>query len=31
MLIEPGEWQAIEAGVSQRARLLNEILVDLYG
>ena len=25
------EWQTIEAGVAQRARLLNAVLVDLYG
>ena len=31
MLIGPDEWQSIEAGLSQRARLLNEVLVDLYG
>src|SRR5919108_3549218 len=28
----PGaEWQAIEAGVAQRARLLNALLADIYG
>jgi uncharacterized circularly permuted ATP-grasp superfamily protein/uncharacterized alpha-E superfamily protein len=30
-LISALEWQAIEAGVAQRARLLNAVLVDLYG
>ncbi len=25
------EWQTIEAGVSQRAQLLNAVLIDLYG
>jgi uncharacterized circularly permuted ATP-grasp superfamily protein len=31
LLIDPEEWTAIELGVTQRARLLNELLVDLYG
>jgi uncharacterized circularly permuted ATP-grasp superfamily protein/uncharacterized alpha-E superfamily protein len=31
LLIDPTEWAAIERGVTQRARLLNELLVDLYG
>jgi uncharacterized circularly permuted ATP-grasp superfamily protein/uncharacterized alpha-E superfamily protein len=31
LLIGPEEWAAIELGVTQRARLLNELLVDLYG
>lgn len=31
MLISPEEWRLLEAGLIQRARLLNEILVDLYG
>ena len=31
LLIDPEEWTAIERGVTQRARLLNELLVDLYG
>ncbi|HLF12817.1 MAG TPA: circularly permuted type 2 ATP-grasp protein, partial [Gammaproteobacteria bacterium] len=31
MLIDPAEWSSIERGVTQRARLLNELLVDLYG
>jgi uncharacterized circularly permuted ATP-grasp superfamily protein/uncharacterized alpha-E superfamily protein len=30
-LISAQEWQAIEAGIAQRARLLNTVLVDLYG
>src|SRR4051812_29224544 len=31
LLLPKGEWQAIEAGLIQRARLLNGILADLYG
>ena len=31
LLIDPGEWAGIERGVIQRARLLNDLLVDLYG
>jgi len=31
LLIPPSEWKALEAGVIQRARLLNYILTDLYG
>lgn len=31
MLIEPAEWTAIERGVSQRARLLNAAMADVYG
>ena len=30
-LISAQEWQTIEAGVAQRASLLNAVLVDLYG
>jgi uncharacterized circularly permuted ATP-grasp superfamily protein len=30
-LISAQEWQMIEAGVAQRAKLLNAVLVDLYG
>ena len=30
-LIEAGEWAAIEAGVTQRAELLERVLEDLYG
>jgi uncharacterized circularly permuted ATP-grasp superfamily protein/uncharacterized alpha-E superfamily protein len=31
LLIEPGEWAGIEAGVMQRAGLLEAMLADLYG
>lgn len=31
MLIEPSDWRALEAGLIQRAELLNEIHHDLYG
>ncbi len=31
LLIEPQEWRRIEAGVAQRARLLNAVLADTYG
>ena len=31
LLIDPDEWAAIELGLIQRARLLNALLVDLYG
>ena len=31
MLIPPEEWSYLEAGLIQRARLLNPILADLYG
>jgi uncharacterized circularly permuted ATP-grasp superfamily protein/uncharacterized alpha-E superfamily protein len=31
MLISADEWRVLEAGLAQRAHLLNEILVDLYG
>ena len=31
LLIPPSEWNALEAGLIQRARLLNCILADLYG
>lgn len=31
LLIEPAEWAAIEAGVVQRAELLQRMLADLYG
>jgi uncharacterized circularly permuted ATP-grasp superfamily protein/uncharacterized alpha-E superfamily protein len=30
-LVPPGEWAAIESAIAQRAKLLNGILVDLYG
>jgi uncharacterized circularly permuted ATP-grasp superfamily protein len=31
LLIEPGEWEALKAGLVQRAELLEAILVDAYG
>jgi uncharacterized circularly permuted ATP-grasp superfamily protein/uncharacterized alpha-E superfamily protein len=31
LLIPPSEWDSLEAGLIQRARLLNHILADLYG
>ena len=31
LLIPPAEWSSLEAGLIQRARLLNYILADLYG
>jgi uncharacterized circularly permuted ATP-grasp superfamily protein/uncharacterized alpha-E superfamily protein len=31
MIVPEHEWQAIERGVQQRARLLNDVLVDVYG
>jgi uncharacterized circularly permuted ATP-grasp superfamily protein/uncharacterized alpha-E superfamily protein len=31
LLIQPADWAAIEAGVIQRAELLQTMLVDLYG
>jgi len=31
LLIPPSEWSELEAGLIQRARLLNYILADLYG
>jgi len=31
LLVAAEEWQGIEAGVQQRARLLNALLADLYG
>jgi uncharacterized circularly permuted ATP-grasp superfamily protein/uncharacterized alpha-E superfamily protein len=31
LLIESAEWQSIEAGLMQRAELLNLLLIDLYG
>ena len=30
-VLPAAEWQTIEAGVAQRARLLNAVLADLYG
>ncbi len=31
LAIQPAEWHAIEAGLAQRARLLNLVLADVYG
>ena len=31
LVIAPGEWQALETGLVQRATLLNKILADCYG
>jgi uncharacterized circularly permuted ATP-grasp superfamily protein/uncharacterized alpha-E superfamily protein len=31
MIIDAGEWSAIEAAVVQRANLLNRVLIDVYG
>ncbi len=31
LLIPPTEWNRLEAGLIQRARLLNQVLADLYG
>jgi uncharacterized circularly permuted ATP-grasp superfamily protein/uncharacterized alpha-E superfamily protein len=31
LLISPTEWESIEAGVTQRAELLNRVLADVYG
>src|ERR1700676_602174 len=31
LMISPSEWSQLEAGLIQRARLLNSILADLYG
>ena len=31
LLIEPADWAQIEAGVAQRARLLDAMLADVYG
>ena len=31
LLIAPDEWTAIEAGIAQRADLLNRVLADIYG
>ncbi|MCU0837177.1 MAG: circularly permuted type 2 ATP-grasp protein [Rhodospirillales bacterium] len=30
-LMQAGEWRALEAGLIQRARLINAVLADLYG
>lgn len=31
LLIPPGEWETLVAGLAQRARLLNAVLNDIYG
>ena len=31
LLLSASEWAAIEAGIAQRAELLNRVLVDIYG
>jgi uncharacterized circularly permuted ATP-grasp superfamily protein/uncharacterized alpha-E superfamily protein len=31
MVVAPDQWAQIEAGVRQRARLLNQIMADIYG
>ncbi|HTE42946.1 MAG TPA: circularly permuted type 2 ATP-grasp protein, partial [Steroidobacteraceae bacterium] len=31
LVLPPNEWATIEAGVAQRARVLNSLLADLYG
>ena len=31
LLLSAGEWAAIEAGIAQRAELLNRVLADIYG
>ncbi|MCM8614210.1 circularly permuted type 2 ATP-grasp protein [Accumulibacter sp.] len=31
LILSPGEWQKLSAAVTQRARLLNAVLQDLYG
>ncbi|MET0334808.1 MAG: circularly permuted type 2 ATP-grasp protein [Rhizobacter sp.] len=31
LLISPREWEEIEAGIAQRADLLNRVLADIYG
>jgi uncharacterized circularly permuted ATP-grasp superfamily protein/uncharacterized alpha-E superfamily protein len=31
LLLPAGEWEAIEAGIAQRAELLNRVLADIYG
>ena len=31
LLISAGEWETIEAGIAQRAELLNQVLADIYG
>ncbi|HEX6708583.1 MAG TPA: circularly permuted type 2 ATP-grasp protein [Albitalea sp.] len=31
LLLSPAEWETIEAGIAQRADLLNRVLADIYG
>lgn len=31
LLLSPSEWDEIEAGIAQRAELLNQVLADIYG
>lgn len=31
LIISAGEWEQIEAGIAQRAELLNRVLADIYG
>jgi uncharacterized circularly permuted ATP-grasp superfamily protein/uncharacterized alpha-E superfamily protein len=31
LLLSPSEWEHIEAGIAQRAELLNAVLADIYG
>ena len=31
LLLSAGEWETIEAGIAQRAELLNQVLADIYG
>src|SRR3954470_22695398 len=31
LVLTPSEWEEIETGLAQRARLLNALLADLYG
>jgi uncharacterized circularly permuted ATP-grasp superfamily protein/uncharacterized alpha-E superfamily protein len=31
LLVSAGEWEEIEAGIAQRAELLNRVLADVYG
>ncbi|MCC6536056.1 MAG: circularly permuted type 2 ATP-grasp protein, partial [Bryobacterales bacterium] len=31
LVMEPGEWKRLETAITQRARLLNTMLADLYG
>ncbi len=31
LLLAPSEWEEIEAGIAQRAELLNHVLADIYG